>query len=136
MRYYFYINKQLQLVSYPLINSCSHNTNYTLQAIVAALLCKIESGYTKLFFDIKTWARVIPSYLFNITEYIYILPLFLQLLIITRNTINETAIVTRYFTIISRVVKWHAALFKGALLIKITTISMLFVYLNSTTLEY
>ena len=38
---------------------------------------------------------------FNITEYIYILPLSLQLFVITRNMINEIAIVTQYFAIIS-----------------------------------
>ena len=54
----------------------------------------------------------------------YILPLSLQLLI----SIDETAIVTRYFARISIVTKWHVVLFEGALLIKITTISMLFVF--------
>ena len=49
----------------------------------------------------------------------------MQLLVVTRNTIDETAIVIRYFAIISRVAKWHAVLFEGALLIKITTILML-----------
>ena len=44
------------------------------------------------------------------------------------NAIGVTAIVTPYFTIISGVTKWHAVLFKGALLINITTISMLFVF--------
>ena len=63
-----------------------------------------------------------------ILEYIYILPLSLQMLVITRNTIDETAIVTQYFAIISGVVKWHAVLFEGMLLIIITTISMLFVF--------
>ena len=42
--------------------------------------------------------------------------------------INEIAIITQYFAIISGVVKWHAVLFEGALLIKNTTISMLFVF--------
>ena len=44
------------------------------------------------------------------------------------STIDETAIVTQYFTIISGVAKWHAILFEGVLLIKITTISMLLVF--------
>ena len=44
------------------------------------------------------------------------------------NTIDETAIVTRYFAIISEVAKWHAVLFEGVLSIKITNISMLFVF--------
>ena len=70
------------------------------------------------------WVHVLPSYLFNITKFY----LSLQLLIITRDTIDETAIVTRYFAIISVVVKWHAVLFEGALLITITTISILFVF--------
>ena len=42
--------------------------------------------------------------------------------------IDETAIITRYFAKTSGVAKWHAVLFEGALLIKITTISMLFVF--------
>ena len=44
------------------------------------------------------------------------------------NTIDETAIVTQYFAIIPGVAKWHAVLFEGALLMKITAISMLFVF--------
>ena len=44
------------------------------------------------------------------------------------NTFNETAIVAWYFSIISGVAKWHAVLFEGELLIKITTVSMLFVF--------
>ena len=57
----------------------------------------------------------LPSYLFNISF----------LLAIARynlNTIDETAIVTRYFAVISGVAKWHAVIFEGALLINITTI--------------
>ena len=44
------------------------------------------------------------------------------------NAIDKTAIVTRYFAILPGVTKWHVVLFEGALLIKITTISMLFVF--------
>ena len=70
-------------------------------------------------------------YLFNITEYIHIHFTYLSpcncSLYVTWNTIDETTIVTQYFAIISEVVKWHAVLFEGALLIKITTISILFI---------
>ena len=44
----------------------------------------------------------------------------------------ETAIVTRYFVIISGVAKWHAILFEGALLIKLLPFRCC-LYLNSTT---
>ena len=44
------------------------------------------------------------------------------------NTIGETASLHDIFVIKSGVAKWHVVLFEGALLIKITTISMLFVF--------
>ena len=41
--------------------------------------------------------------------------------------IDEIIIITQKFVVIPRVAKWHAVLFEDALLIKFTTISMLFV---------
>ena len=90
----------------------------------------------KLSFDILTWVHVLPSYLFNITECTYVYTHFTSLLTTAHyisNKIDETAIVARYFAIISGVAKWHVVLFEGALLIKLLPFQCC-LYLNSTAL--
>ena len=84
----------------------------------------------------------ITGYMFYLAAYLILLSIYIHFtsLLATAcynsNTIDETAIVTRYFAIIFGVAKWHEVLFEGALLIKITTISVLFVFEYSTALGY